>query len=90
MGRARQVIAGLRLEDHQQLGLELAAIEEAVLELRTRIREAEGAADVTYTTAGRVVSGLKAWRHVLHRALIDTHGDRPAHRTIYEAKDGTP
>jgi hypothetical protein len=89
MGRVRLATPGLTLEDHRELAAELDALQEATVDLRTRVRDAEGTASLAYTTGSRVIASVKAWRAALARELITEYGDRPEVQALYHG-DGTP
>jgi hypothetical protein len=83
MGRVPKLVDGLTEELHQELGLELTAVWQAMRDVRTLLTRAEGSGSEAYGTANKVLMHLRALAVLLDRDLRDRFGAKIELRKCY-------
>jgi hypothetical protein len=84
MGRRTILVEGLTEADHQELGLELAAIGAALVDVRTLITARMRSGSPAYLAVGKVLHDLKNLARILDEDLRIQYGGKIELRKCYK------
>jgi hypothetical protein len=83
MGRQTLVTGGLREADHLELGVELSAIDQALVDVRKLITARMRSGSPAYLAVGRVLREVRGLARVLDEDLRDAYGAKVELRKCY-------